>query len=366
MSLNTAHAPGGVLIFNGEIILLYVDGVDLTFEGQDARGFAGTKKGRLYLTTHRMVFTNKNTKDALLSFSFPFFTVSNLELEQPIFGANFIKGKVKAEVNGNWTGQCTFKLKFMKGGAIEFGQAMIEAGKCASRFMTTDPPPYCAPTGPYTSPPPPAYMPPHNAQYGFNVPYNVFPDAPPVRRRQAAVLEMICAVSYSVCTELQRGRCTCRKTEVPSMHCDGSGVANTVFMSDMPPPYPGVNSPAQYPGAGGYPNPQSQPGAAPMGGQNPYNGAAPAPGFYAGVAPPGYPGGQQQPAMAPGYPAPAGYPSLADAKAAEAAQSAYYNPANPNFAYTPSAPPGAFYQAGDPAAPQGPPPPYAEHSKKNN
>lgn len=321
MSLNTAHAPGGVLIFNGEIILLFVDGVDLTFEGQDARGFAGTKKGRLYLTTHRMVFTNKNTKDALLSFSFPFFTVSNLELEQPIFGANYIKGKVKAEVNGNWTGQCTFKLKFMKGGAIEFGQAMIEAGKCASRFMTTDPPPYCAPTGPYTMPPPPAYMPPHNAQYGFNVPYNVFPDAPP---------------------------------------------ANTVFMSDMPPPYPGVNSPAQYPGAGGYPNPQSQPGAAPAGGQNLYNGTAPAPGFYAGAAPPGYPGGQQQPAMAPGYPAPAGYPSLADAKAAEAAQSAYYNPANPNFAYTPSAPPGAFYQAGDPAAPQGPPPPYAEHSKKNN
>ncbi|KAH7942829.1 hypothetical protein HPB52_001611 [Rhipicephalus sanguineus] len=47
-----------------------------------------------------MVFTNSNSKDFLQSFSFPFFTMSSLGLEQPIFGANYIKGTVKAEQNG--------------------------------------------------------------------------------------------------------------------------------------------------------------------------------------------------------------------------------------------------------------------------
>lgn len=275
--------------------MLYCDGVDLTFEGPDAREFKGTKRGRIYLTTHRMVFTNKDTKDTLQSFSFPFHTVTNLELEQPIFGANYIKGAVKAEPNGNWTGHCTFKLKFMKGGAIEFGQAMIEAAKSASRYTSGQaPPPYTAPTGPYYCPPPPAYMPPPNAQYGFTVPSNVFPDAPP---------------------------------------------ANTVFMTDMPPPYPGVNSPAGYPG-GQYPQQYPPPG------QQQY----PQP-------------GQQQPGAYPG-----GTPS-ANAKAAEAAQSAYYNPSAPSapsapgYGYAP--PPPGFAAAGD-SQPQGPPPPYSEHSKKTN
>ncbi|XP_075750012.1 WW domain-binding protein 2-like isoform X4 [Rhipicephalus microplus] len=180
MSVNSAHAPGGVLIFKGEFILLYCDGVELTFEGSDAHQFHGTKKGRIYLTTHRMVFTNSNSKDFLQSFSFPFFTMSNLGLEQPIFGANYIKGTVKAEQNGNWTGKCTFKLKFMKGGAIEFGQAMMEAGKTASQHAAgMAPPPYFPSPGPYYCPPPPAYTPSQGVDYGFNIPYDVFPDAPP-------------------------------------------------------------------------------------------------------------------------------------------------------------------------------------------
>lgn len=325
MSLNTAHAPGGVLIFKGEFILLYCDGVDLTFEGADAHQFQGTKKGRIYLTTHRMVFTNKNTKDFLQSFSFPFFTISQLELEQPIFGANYIKGKVKAEQNGNWTGQCVFKLKFMKGGAIEFGQAMMEAGKTASQFGAgMAPPPYCPPPGPYYAPPPPEYMPGQNVNYGFNIPYNVFPDAPP---------------------------------------------ANTVFMSDMPPPYPGVTGPAQYyPGATPGAAPPAYPGGAAAPQQQP-NGPAPSPGFNVGAP--------QQPGSAGYYPPPGGpfqaqpqqpsgpYQSAsAMAKEAEAAQnSAYYNPANPSYMYAPAAPP-----YGQPSAPQfdGPPPPYSESSKKDN
>lgn len=44
-----------------------------------------------------------------------------------MFGANFIKGKVRSQVNGNWNGAATFKMTFKSGGAIEFGQAMLKA-----------------------------------------------------------------------------------------------------------------------------------------------------------------------------------------------------------------------------------------------
>lgn len=50
-----------------------------------------------------------------------------VELEQPMFGANYIKGKVRAQPNGNWVGEAKFKLMFKSGGAIDFGQAMLKA-----------------------------------------------------------------------------------------------------------------------------------------------------------------------------------------------------------------------------------------------
>ena len=53
----------------------------------------------------------------------------NVGLEQPVFGANHIKGGVVAENGGNWVGQAKFKLWFYSGGAIEFGQAMMQAGQ---------------------------------------------------------------------------------------------------------------------------------------------------------------------------------------------------------------------------------------------
>ncbi|XP_037557812.2 WW domain-binding protein 2-like, partial [Dermacentor silvarum] len=129
MSLNTAHAPNGILLFTGEIILIYCNDVEVSFEGPDATKFKGAKKGRLYLTTHRVIFINNRQSDFLRSFSFPFVNISNLSLEQPFFGANYIKGKVTAEANGNWTGKCTFNFRFNEGGAIDFGSAMIAARK---------------------------------------------------------------------------------------------------------------------------------------------------------------------------------------------------------------------------------------------
>merc|ERR1712130_989622 len=128
---------------------------------------------------------------------------------QPIFGANYIKGKVRAQPGGNLTGEAKFKLHFKSGGAIDFGQAMLKAATMASRNYQGDlPPPYTPPTSGWYAAPPPAYSANPAGYGGWVPPTHVFPDQPP---------------------------------------------ANTVYMTDAPPPYPGINSSAGQ--AGGWTNP---------------------------------------------------------------------------------------------------------------
>lgn len=59
-------------------ILLFADHVTLEFHGHDISVMKGTKTGRMYLTTHRMVFNNSKAGDKLESFSFPFVTLSEV------------------------------------------------------------------------------------------------------------------------------------------------------------------------------------------------------------------------------------------------------------------------------------------------
>lgn len=99
----------------------------MEFHGPEQQEFLGNKHGRLYLTTHRMIFNAKDQTEKMQSFSFPFVTLSEVDVEQPMFAANYIKGKCRAQPNGNWIGECKFKLYFKNGGAIEFGQAMLRA-----------------------------------------------------------------------------------------------------------------------------------------------------------------------------------------------------------------------------------------------
>ncbi|XP_008554893.1 WW domain-binding protein 2 [Microplitis demolitor] len=262
MSLNTAHANNGVLLHAGECILLFCDNVTMEFHGQEQPEFIGSKKGRIYLTTHRMIFNAKDHNEKMQSFSFPFVTLSEVELDQPLFGANFIKGKCRAQPNGNWVGECKFKLHFKSGGAIEFGQAMLRAAALAQRSGPgyDAPPPYQPPTSDWYAAPPPAYQAAACGYYGWIPPTNIFPEMPP---------------------------------------------ANSVYMTDSPPPYPGINSGmnagnVQQTGAPAWANPNynSQP--------NPQAGAHP-----------GYPGYQQ----AAGYVPPPNYQQSAG----------YYNnyPQNP-------------------------------------
>nr|SVE81477.1 EOG090X0ADZ [Daphnia magna]SVE82631.1 EOG090X0ADZ [Daphnia magna] len=129
-----------------------------------------------------------------------------VELEQPMFGANYIKGKVRAQPNGGWIGEVKFKLHFKHGGAIEYGQAMLQAAGLTKRNhqYTDEPPAYQPPTGPWHDAAPPTYSPP-SGYYGWvPPPSDAFPNAPP---------------------------------------------ANSVYMTDMPPPYPGINTGGYTPSA---------------------------------------------------------------------------------------------------------------------
>jgi len=280
MALNTAHANGGVLIHAGESILLFCDNVTMEFSGQDGPEFKGSKQGRLYLTTHRMIFNNKKNEDSMKSFSFPFVALKDVELEQPVFGANYIKGKVRAQPGGNFTGEAKFKLHFKSGGAIDFGQAMLKAAQMAGRHyggVHDAPPPYTPPNSDWYAAPPPAYSANPAGYGGWVPPTHVFPDMPP---------------------------------------------ANSVYMTDAPPPYPGIN------GNNGYST----------------NGGA---GAAGGWTLPNQQNGTQM--------------TSAERKAAEAAQSAqtvqtgYYDPNNPGQAYVP---PPSYYD---------PPPSYNDqHNKKND
>ncbi|XP_065215473.1 WW domain-binding protein 2 isoform X1 [Planococcus citri] len=266
MSMNTAHQGGGILLYSGECILLYADNVNVEFNSNPELP-NGTKTGTLYLTTHRMVFINKNHTDKVISFSFPFITLRDVDIEQPVFGANYIKGKVRSQPNGNWNGEAKFKLMFKKGGAIEFGQAMLKTVHMATGNgpVPDVPPPYSPPTGPWYQAPPPAYTPPAAGYYGWVPPTHAFPEPPP---------------------------------------------ASSVYMTDMPPPYPGIN------------------------GYSGYNTS------YANATAPPPPMGFSVP------------PESQNGKASDAAQSAYYDPNRPQCAYVP---PPSYYE---------PPPSYQMNGDK--
>lgn len=174
-TINQSHSEnGGVVLFNGELILLYCDAVNSDVEGKGSvriqselccrasnNDSFSQVKGRIFLTTHRFILVAQPVKQNpnLISFSAPFFSLFDLSLEQPIFGANYIKGKVKnSDTNAP---PYVFKLKFNKGGAIEFGQAMEQAAKRASSAATQ--------SG-FSYNPPPAYTP-SAAQY-YEVSFN--------------------------------------------------------------------------------------------------------------------------------------------------------------------------------------------------
>ncbi|XP_070580615.1 WW domain-binding protein 2-like [Ptychodera flava] len=182
MALNQAVQGNGVVLFQGESILMHQEDVELDFDMKPIPDhFKGTKKGKLYLTTQRLIFHNLN-RDLLVSFAMPFYYMKEVDIKQPVFGANYIKGRIKAQPGGGWEGSSYFKLTFKTGGAIELGERLL---KVASQNGNVPPGPRV--TQPQAYPPPGAYAPPPPmmnggpapAAYGFDYGYATGAAYPP-------------------------------------------------------------------------------------------------------------------------------------------------------------------------------------------
>ncbi|XP_020782879.1 postacrosomal sheath WW domain-binding protein [Boleophthalmus pectinirostris] len=193
MALNRNHSQnGGVLINNGESIVRECKSVELSLNDVKTKAdlLKGSKKGNVYLTPYRLVFVSTNAKDHVVSAMFPYHLMKGCSIEQPVFGANYIKGNVMAEYGGGWDGTAQFKMTFMSGGAIDFGQYLFKLATNASRappaqngaaaygypspvMMNSYGPPPPAPAYPYPGPPQPSgyYQAPPPAAGNMAYPY---------------------------------------------------------------------------------------------------------------------------------------------------------------------------------------------------
>eukprot|EP00386_Alphamonas_edax_P005451 GDKI01017563.1.p1 GENE.GDKI01017563.1~~GDKI01017563.1.p1 ORF type:complete len:343 (-),score=84.63 GDKI01017563.1:160-1188(-) len=106
----------------GELFILRRDGIDF-----QAKLPTGTMKGsgEFFLTSKRIVFLKKgdpSTHKEFTSFELPLRHMQNPKFQQPIFGANYLEGKIapNMEAGNPITGTATFYLTFNKGGCGTF------------------------------------------------------------------------------------------------------------------------------------------------------------------------------------------------------------------------------------------------------
>ncbi|TSL04202.1 ATP-dependent RNA helicase DQX1 [Bagarius yarrelli] len=159
MALNQNHSEeGGVIINSNESVLMFCKNVELMFTDTDGLPdlFRKNWKGSIYLTPYRVIFVTRG-KGALRSFTMQFHLMKDCVVKQPVFGANYIKGIVTSQLGGGWEGSTTFKLIFISGGAIEFGQYMFQVAAQAFRVQPVTPNLWCTymPNGAVAYPPPP-------------------------------------------------------------------------------------------------------------------------------------------------------------------------------------------------------------------
>ncbi|XP_036106654.1 postacrosomal sheath WW domain-binding protein [Molossus molossus] len=138
MAMNQSHTEDrrGAIIPVGESILSQCQDVNLSFlqQPKESNFFSGTKRGTLFLTSHRVIFvTSRSVSDPMFSFMMPFDLMSNCTVEQPVFAPNYIKGNIQAAPDGGWEGEATFKLAFRHGGAIQFFYLMKKAAFAAAQ-----------------------------------------------------------------------------------------------------------------------------------------------------------------------------------------------------------------------------------------
>lgn len=193
MSLNKSQ---GLQLFQGEITAQHHKDVEITFKHvkYPCEHLKGTKTGQLYLTNFRVFFVNGKSNDMLQTFSMPFKLIKDFEIKQPMFGANYLEGKILAEDGGGWQGSAKFEIVFKAGGAIEVGQSLVKMAKNpqmmyishqpmiyspGATVLTTTPVAqngYYPPQQPYAAPPPNGYQP--TAPPAYNMPSASNPQMP--------------------------------------------------------------------------------------------------------------------------------------------------------------------------------------------
>ncbi|XP_074606005.1 WW domain-binding protein 2-like isoform X3 [Acropora palmata] len=141
MSVNKIQCNGGRLTLHGDYVVYHQDGVEFTLEGDEIPGFLkGSKKGNIFITSQKVIFS-PTTSSKYGSFSMNFHSIRNVEVKQPMFGANSVIGDVISEQDGGWQGRGTFKVTFNSGGATEFAQHFKCAVASAQRPGSHPPPP---------------------------------------------------------------------------------------------------------------------------------------------------------------------------------------------------------------------------------
>lgn len=122
-----------------------------------------------------MTVTPYKPNSTIKSLCAPFCAITKCDVQQPIFGANYIEATVRDEADS--TKSFSFKLRFSKGGAIEFAMAMNRAVATVGRnYNPSMPPPPAytpAPSAQYYQAPPTVYAPGYNS--GFSMPVQQFP-----------------------------------------------------------------------------------------------------------------------------------------------------------------------------------------------
>lgn len=254
MALNQNNSEsGGVIINNSESVLMSRENVELVLSDVDSlpEAFRKSRKGSIYLTPYRVIFLAKG-RDALQSFMMPLYLIKGCEIKQPVLGANYIKGTINAEPGGGWEGSATFKIVFPAGGAIEFGQSMMQVATQASRGQPVAASfggcPYMA-NGAYAYPPAPANgMYPTGPPPGYSYPNPPAPDGfyptPPAFEASAAYIP---PPPYSAPLSQQPPhdpeRPSSAAAEAKAAEAAASGSSATLapthvnLPQDMPPPY---------------------------------------------------------------------------------------------------------------------------------
>nr|CAB3267674.1 WW domain-binding protein 2-like [Phallusia mammillata] len=112
----------------GEMIIRQEENVNVTFKKftHSNEHMKGSKTGNVYLTNYRLIFKNSKSSDMMQELSMPFRQIKDFEIKQPVFGANFLQGKIVAEKNGGWEGSAFFEITFKSGGAIDIGQQLVK------------------------------------------------------------------------------------------------------------------------------------------------------------------------------------------------------------------------------------------------